>query len=55
MFGPIAIAAFLFVAIAVAGLRAIDLLDRAAPAKRAPTPTPYKGPLYSAWGGEIRA
>ncbi|MDR7061199.1 MULTISPECIES: hypothetical protein [unclassified Sphingopyxis] len=55
MFAPIAIAAFLFVAIVVAGLRAFDRLDRAAPSKRVPNPTAYTGPLFSKHGREIRA
>lgn len=55
MFAPIAIAAFLFVAIVVAGWRAFDQMDRAATASPTVRPVAYTGPLYTAHGREIRA
>ena len=46
----IAIFAFVFVALSVAGCRAIDTLERASREARKPNVTPYNGPLYSRHG-----
>jgi hypothetical protein len=52
----IAFGIFVFVALIVAGSRAIATLDRLAAARRpARQPVAYTGPLYNSHGREIRA
>lgn len=50
----IAIGIFLFVAFAVAGCRALDVLSRKADARQAAR-TEYTGPTYSYYGNELES
>lgn len=46
----IAIFAFVFVTLAVAGCRAIDTMERASRESRKPKGQPYRGPYYNRHG-----